>query len=116
MVNWGGETTGGIEEGVWGRNLEGQACIGDKPMARTAICFNLGHCPRVSSVIGIRVVITTSASFILSTIVLVSDGVEGYSVYVCLKEGEKVGEGKYMPSSRTILIICEEFIECEVVQ
>ena len=84
-------------------------------MARTAICFNLGHSSRVSSVIGIRVVITTSASFILSTIVLVSEGVEAYSVYVCLKEGEKVGDGKCMPSRRTILIICEEFIEFEVV-
>jgi hypothetical protein len=85
-------------------------------MARTAICFNLGHSSRVSSVIGIRVVITTSASFILSTIVLVSEGVEGYSIYVCLKEGEKVGEGKCMPSRRTILIICEEFIDCEDVK
>lgn len=83
-------------------------------MARTAICFNLGHCSRISSVIGIRVVITTSASFILSTIVLVSEGVEGCSVYVCLREGEKMGEGVCMPSRRTILITCEECIECDV--
>jgi hypothetical protein len=96
--------------------IEGQACRVDKPMARTAICFNLGHCSKVSSVIGIRVVITTSASFILSTIVLASEGVEEYSVYVCLKEGEKVGEGKCMPSRRTMLIICEEFIDCEDVK
>jgi hypothetical protein len=101
MGNWG-----------WGLGAEiaGQACRGDKPMARTAICFNLGHCSRVSSVIGIRVVITTSASFILSTIVFVSEGVEEYSVYVCLKEGEKVGEGVCMPSRRTMLIVCEESI------
>ncbi len=89
---------------------------GDKPMARTAICFNLGHFSRISSVIGIRVVITTSASFILSTIVLVSEGVEGYSVYACLKEGEKVGDGVCMPSRRTIVITPEECIECEVLE
>jgi len=39
------------------------------PMARHATCFKRGHCCSVSSVIGIRVVITTSASFILETMV-----------------------------------------------
>jgi hypothetical protein len=74
-------------------------------MAKTATCFNRGHCSNVFSVIGIRVVITTSASFILSTIVSVSEGVEEYSVYVCLKDGEKVGDGVWIPSRRTMLIV-----------
>lgn len=93
-----------------GAGIAGQGREKDEPMARTAICFNRGHCSSVSSVIGIRVVITTSASFILSTMVAVSEGVDGYSVYVCVKEGEKVGEWVWMPSRRTMCGGCEDFI------
>ena len=60
--------------------------------------------------IGTRVVTTTSASCILSTIVAVSEGVDGYSVYVCLKDGEKVGEGVWIPSRRTMCGGCEGFM------
>jgi hypothetical protein len=58
----------------------GAANAGYAPIAKTATCFRRGHCCRISSVMGIRAVMTTSASFIRSTMVFVSDGVVGYSV------------------------------------
>lgn len=99
---------GGVQDELGAKNA-GQ---GHKPIARTATCFNRGHLSNVSVEMGILVVITTSASLILSTTTSISDGVEGYSVYVWLKWGEKVGEGVKMPSKRTIfkVIVSEESI------
>ena len=76
---------------------------GEIPIAIAATNFNLGHASNTSFVIGILVVITTSASFNLSITVPLFEGVVGYSVYVCLKSGEKLRPGEWMPSRRTML-------------
>jgi hypothetical protein len=93
---WGSKKIGGRKRGAFKVNI---------PIAKTATCFNLGHLSKVSAEMGILVVITTSASLILSAMVSISDGVERYSVYVCCKPGGKVREGVWMPSKRTIFIV-----------
>ena len=80
------------------------------PIARTAICFNLRLLSIVSAETGVVVVMTTSASLILSPIVSVSKGVEGYSVYVWFKVAGKVRFGEWMPSKRTMCMGVEASI------